>query len=207
MTCAEFEIRLCDYLDGTLAPQARDEFEQHMAECAGCAELARDAGAAISFMERVAEPEPPPELLTRILFHSPLKAQGRTGIRQWVRSVLNPVLQPRLAMSMALTILSFAMLARFIPMQELKPADLNPSRIWAAVEDRGFRAWERKLKFYDSLKVVYQIQSTLREWRQQQDEEQRTSGSSAERTGQSADQRRLPVAAPSSSKGATERQR
>ena len=38
------------------------------------------------------------------------------------------------------------------------------------MEDRAVRTWGRTVKFYDNLKFVYQIQTTLREW-QQQDEE------------------------------------
>ena len=50
-------------------------------------------------------------------------------------------------------------------------SDLEPAEVWAGLEDRAYRAWARTVKFYDNLKVVYQIQTTLREW-QQQDEEQ-----------------------------------
>ena len=45
--------------------------ERHLAECPACAELARDSAAAVAFMERAAEVEPPPELITRILFDAP----------------------------------------------------------------------------------------------------------------------------------------
>ena len=40
--------------------------------------MARDAAAAVSFMERAAEVEPPPELMTRLLFEAPW-AQARTS--------------------------------------------------------------------------------------------------------------------------------
>jgi anti-sigma factor RsiW len=59
MTCAELEILICDYVDGTLGPDARTTVEQHLAGCRNCAELARDGAAAVGFMERAAEVEPP----------------------------------------------------------------------------------------------------------------------------------------------------
>ena len=67
MTCAQFEIALCDYLDGTLPSAEKAEVEQHLSACAACAELARDAGAAMAFIERVADVEPPPELVNAVV--------------------------------------------------------------------------------------------------------------------------------------------
>jgi hypothetical protein len=52
------------------------------------------------------------------------------------------------------------------------------------------RSWARTVKFYENLKFVYQIQSTMREWQQQQDEEQRVSPGSEDR---SLDERKLPA--------------
>jgi len=97
MTCANFEIALCDYLDGTLAPAEKAEVEQHLSTCASCAELARDARAAIAFMERAADVEPPPELVTRMFAIPSLpeaRASMRTGILSWFRNLMQPVLQP-----------------------------------------------------------------------------------------------------------------
>ncbi|HVN04519.1 MAG TPA: zf-HC2 domain-containing protein [Bryobacteraceae bacterium] len=195
MTCAELEILICDYVDGTLGPDARATVEQHLAVCRDCADLARDAAAAVAFMERAETVEPPPELMTRLLFHAPW-AHAKTpvtGIRNWFRKALHPVLQPRFAMGMAMTILSFAMLARWVaPARQLRPSDLSPAAVWSGVEDRVYRSWQRTVKFYESLKVVYQIQTKLRDWQQQQEEEQRPAAV-IEKSGSGADTHRLPV--------------
>ncbi len=195
MTCANFEIALCDYLDGTLGAAERAELERHLAGCAACAELARDAGAALSFLERVAEVEPPPELVTRLFTIAQMpeaKTRVRRGIRGWFERLFQPMLQPRMVMGFSLTILFFGMMARCagIPGKRLNPADLEPGHVWAGVEDRVERGWERSVKFYESLRFVYQIQSRLREWREQQ--EQDTATAPAETT----DERRLPVYQP-----------
>ena len=87
MTCANFEIALCDYLDGTLAPAEKAEVEQHLSTCAACAELARDAGAAIAFMERVADVEPPPELVTRMFAIPGMPRGAGLGARGYPRLV------------------------------------------------------------------------------------------------------------------------
>jgi len=57
--CAEFEVLLADYIDGTLAAGQRTEFMRHMETCTACGELARDAGRAVALMERAADVEPP----------------------------------------------------------------------------------------------------------------------------------------------------
>ena len=200
MTCAELEVLICDYVDGTLGPDARATVEQHLAGCRNCAELAKDSAAALGFMERAADVEPPPELMTRLLFQAPW-AHGRTatsGIRSWFGKVLHPVLQPRFAMGMAMTILSFAMLARFVaPARQLRPADLSPSAVWTGLEDRVYRGWQRTVKFYENLKVVYQIQTKLHDWQQQEEEEQRTA---PEKSGRAPDTHRLPEKGPEGTK-------
>ena len=194
MTCAELEILICDYVDGTLGPDARTTVVAHLADCRNCAELAHDAAAAVGFMERAAEVQPPPELMTRLLFQPPW-ANSRTtatGVKNWFRKVLHPILQPRFAMGMAMTILSFAMLARWVaPARQLHPADLSPTQVWAGLEDRVYRGWQRTVKFYESLKVVYQIQSKLHDWQQQQEEEPKQTDT--EKSGRGPDTHRMPV--------------
>ena len=71
MNCAETEILICEYVEGGLAADLKSELERHFAACPACAELARDSAAGFAFMERAAEVEPPPELITRILFEAP----------------------------------------------------------------------------------------------------------------------------------------
>ena len=57
MTCADLEILLADYVDGTLRGEEKSALESHLAGCAECAELARDASGAVAFMERAATVE------------------------------------------------------------------------------------------------------------------------------------------------------
>ena len=194
MNCAELEQLICDYVDGTLPSTRKAEVERHLEACPACAELARDSAAAVAFMERAAEVEPPPELITRILFDAPWTRKAPAKPRGWLGNrlgkLIGPVLQPRFVMGMAMTILSFSILNRFVPMQQLKAADLRPAEVWASLDDRAHRAWARSVKYYENLKVVYQIQTLLRDW-QQQAEDQKATQSSEPKT----DDRKLPVKA------------
>jgi len=166
MNCAEAELLICDY--ATRSSAERFELERHLGGCPACAELARDSAAALAFIERAAAVDPPPELITRILFDAPWSKPQKSKARHWMAELLSGFLQPKFAMSMALTVLSLSMLARFVmPVRQLRKEDLQPSQVWASIEDRAVRTWGRTVKFYENLKVVYQIQATLKEWQQQ----------------------------------------
>jgi hypothetical protein len=168
-SCTEFEVLLSDYIDGTLSQAARDDMDRHMAECAPCAEMCQDAAAAVKFIGTIRPVLPPPDLITRIAYQAPsgpmrdpLQRRGlfAFAIGRW----LQPVLQPRFAMGMAMTILSFAMLERCtgIQVQHIRPADLNPVRVWDGFQDRALRTRDRAVKYYENLLVVYDVESKLR---------------------------------------------
>ena len=172
MTCAELEILLCDYVDGTLRAEERTALESHLAGCSACAELAKDVAGVTAFIETVAPAEPPAELLTRILHELPTARPATKKQSWWWKLTGGPVqalLQPRYVMGMAMTVLSFSMIARFahIEPRQLRPADLDPVKIWASIDDRTHRMWDRTMKYYDNLRLVIEIQSRLKEWTDQ----------------------------------------
>ena len=174
MTCAELEILLCDYVDGTLRAEERTALESHLAGCNACSQLARDVAGVTAFIETAAEVEPPAELLTRILHHAPqgriVEADRPSWIKRLFGGWVESVLQPRYVMGMAMTILSFSMLARFahIEPRQLHPSDLDPVKVWQGIDDRSHRAWDRAAKYYDNLRLVIEIQSRLKEWSEQE---------------------------------------
>jgi hypothetical protein len=169
MNCGELEILLCDYVDGTLDATQKQALDAHLRECVACTEFARDVTGAVAFMERAEDVIPPPELLSKIAFHIP-ESSGRTakarGIGSLLSNWLRPIMQPRFAMGFAMTILSFSMLVRFAGFEDrpLKPSDLSPMKVWAATDDKVHRSWQRALKYYESLRLVYEVQSRFKEW-------------------------------------------
>jgi hypothetical protein len=179
MTCAEFEVILSDYVDGTVTVEQRRAVEAHADECANCRELLRDVFQAVSFLEGVEPVAPPPELITRIVYHAPrgrIRDEFEKGgfFHRIFSKWLQPVLQPRFAMSMAMTILSFAMVERCtgIRPQQIKAADLNPVVLWNNLEDKTLRTWDRTVKYYENLRLVYEVETRLNEIREQQDASQ-----------------------------------
>jgi anti-sigma factor RsiW len=176
MNCADVEILLADYVDGTLAADQKSALTGHLSTCKACEELAGDIAGAVAFMERASDVTAPPELVTRILFEISSGPSHQVVKPSWMRRIfgnsiggklLEPLLQPKYAMGMAFTLLSFAMLGRFagIEVRGLSRADLDPVKIWTAAEDRATRTWQRGVKYYESLRLVYEIESRVKEWR------------------------------------------
>jgi hypothetical protein len=190
MNCAETELLICEFVDGTLTPAQKVQVNLHLSECPACRELARDCAAAVRFIAKAEEVAPPPELVTKILFEAPWRKNKSAveGLRGRLSAWLRPVLQPKFVMGAAMTILSFSLLSRVTPIHQIKPSDFEPKKVWTGLENRVLDTWDRAVKFYDNLKFVYQIQTTLRDW-QQQDAEQRSDKRQNSRT----DDHKLPV--------------
>jgi anti-sigma factor RsiW len=189
VNCAEFESTLADYVDDTLDASGRASLERHASLCAGCRAFFEDVTGAAAFLRRVEDVEPPATLITRIAYQAPLGRTREPYERQGLLSRLaskwlQPVLQPRLVMGMAMTVLSFAMLERCtgVKVQNIQAADLSPVRVWGGVEDRAVRLKDRVVKSYENLRVVYEIETRLKDLEQQQetfDDQPRTSGSTS----------------------------
>lgn len=182
MHCEEFEVLLADSLDGALTPEQNAAFRNHLAACPACAAMAVDVRTALNFMERAAVVEPPRDLADRILhatnsgWEFRLRAKGLRGL---VNRTFAPVLRPRLVMGAMLTLMSLTMLTRCAGTKStLTAADLDPVRLWSSLDDRTHRLWDRTMKSYESLRVVYEIRTQLGEWKQQQAEEEEAAADS-----------------------------
>ncbi len=177
ITCAEFEVLLADSMDGALAAAGRESernaFAQHLETCPACAAMAEEVRSAVSFMELAAEPEPPAELTARILHATnsgwELKLR-EAGIRGWINRLFAPILQPRFVMGAMLTVMSLTMLTRCAggPKSTMTAADLDPVRLWTQLDSRGHRVWDRAVKGYESMRLVYEVRNQIDDWNKQQ---------------------------------------
>src|SRR5579863_2297593 len=168
LSCAEFETLLADWIDETLATPAREAeraaFVHHREFCASCAALLEDASSAVAFMERAADVEMPPALVSKILHATnsgwEFKLRGR-GVSGWINRTFAPVLRPRIVMGMVLTLVSMTMLTRCAPNHTLTPADLDPVKLWSSLDLRAHRTWSRAIKSYESMRLVYEVKSQI----------------------------------------------
>src|ERR1035438_2333153 len=177
-SCAEFEMLLADWLDETLPASQRDTFVRRVESCPACAALLEDASAAVAFMDRAAEVEMPPALVSKILQATnsgwEFKLRGR-GISGWINRTFAPVLRPRFVMGAVLTLVSATMLTRCAPNRTLTAADLDPVRLWTSLDDRTHRIWDRTVKSYESMRLVYEVKNQINDWTEQQKQEDEAS--------------------------------
>jgi hypothetical protein len=169
MNCGDVEILLAEYVDGTLRREVKSAVKKHLDSCVACRDLAHDAAGAVALIGRAARVEAPPELVTRLLFevtHGSSRAVIKPPLARrlfgpLLGSWLGPVFQPRFAMGMATTLLSLAML---VHARQMRTSDLNPVKMWAGAENQISRGWERGVKYYENLRLVFEIQSRLKQW-------------------------------------------
>jgi anti-sigma factor RsiW len=176
MKCTEFESILADYLDGTLSNTERAALELHAAECAPCGEFMAEVTGGAAALKNLEPVDPPPALVTRIAFQAPLGRirdpyEKQTVWSSFVIKWLQPAIQPRFVMGMAMTVLSFTMLERCtgVKVDRVPAADLSPAHVWGGMEMKAVRLKDRVLKYYENLRVVYEVEARLRELQRQQD--------------------------------------
>jgi len=180
MKCPEFESILADYLDGALTQSECAAVELHAAECAVCGVFMAEVIGGAGLLKNLEPVEPPPALITRIAYQAPLGRVRGPFERQtiwgtFVSRWLQPVLQPRLVMGMAMTVLSFTMLERCsgVHVERVAAADLNPVRVAGDMELKAVRLKDRMLKYYENLRVVYIVEARLRDLQRQQEENEK----------------------------------
>jgi hypothetical protein len=93
----------------------------------------------------------------------------------WHRGVLTPqirqaarqVLEPRLMMTAAMAFFSIALTLNLtgIKLTELRPADLQPSRLRATLTRQYYSTNEQVMKYYENLRLVYEMEARVRELR------------------------------------------
>jgi hypothetical protein len=187
MTHLEIENLASDYLEGLIDAPLRTAVEAHLADCAACRELVADVRHALELCRSAEEPEPTPWLVSKIM-------RATVGQRQptWTEQVaafFRPLLQPRVAYPIAMTVFTFSIIvnAAGLNLKSLRIEDLNP-RTWVNRADRqGHLMYARVEKFYYDLRVVYEIESRFRQLRgTSQGEEEETPSAPAGGTSQGA---------------------
>ncbi len=70
--CGQCEAMLADALDGVLSSEDREFFALHLAQCPSCSSMLADAQRGAAWLEllRAPRPEPPADLVDRILLHT-----------------------------------------------------------------------------------------------------------------------------------------
>jgi hypothetical protein len=182
MTCSEFESLLNQALDDTLDGAARQRFEAHKAGCPVCLQSFTEVEAGLNWLESLPEVEPPARLLHSILAETTYAAKKHAPatetsgwlqtVREWLRPVLEPAMQPRFAMSAATAFFSVTLVLNVAGFHvgTLKGTDLRPSAVIAGISQFAGETEGRLVKYYENLRFVYEIESRVRQFKNATDQ-------------------------------------
>jgi len=190
LDCTQFEALLSEALDGTLSEPALAGFRVHAAACADCGPLLAGAQAGMNWLNSLPEVEPPRNLVRNILIATsgasvaaPARqavsvSPWRDRLRGWTRPlapVFSTVLQPRFALSLGMAFFSATVLlnAAGLHLSSLRAADLRPSAIQENLARTYNETTARVVKYYENIRLVYEIESRVQEIRNATREEDR----------------------------------
>ncbi|MBZ5553966.1 MAG: zf-HC2 domain-containing protein [Acidobacteriia bacterium] len=162
MNCNHFEDLWIDYLDETLDGATRRQVEEHLSHCEQCTALAAEMRGNRFLASAIPEAEPPLGLITRII----AETSGAPAVPAWydfIFDFIRPQQLPKLAMGslMAVASLAVVLYAVGLDFRHLTTADLKPSRLWEHTNREVHLAYSRGVKYYNALRIVYEIQSRV----------------------------------------------
>jgi hypothetical protein len=202
MSCSEFDALLSQAIDGTLAGERLATFEAHGRVCQLCGPLLREADTGRSWLKSLTEVEPPDQLVANILLRTsgvvsthrhvagePVATSWMDHVRNWAGVIATPIVamarQPRFAMSfgMAFFTLSVTLSLAGVKFSDVRHLDLRPS----AIRRTYYETSGRVVKYYENIRVVYEIESRVRQFKEaaapaQQPSEQRNNNDPKNKT-------------------------
>jgi len=163
-TCDLVEARLSDYLDGLLTGPERAAFEAHANSCPECAPLIESVRSLVGEMRAMEEVEAPPRLVYSILDKTLGPRETLTGWQGFL-NVIRGLATPKLAYGMASVLATLIILvgASGFSLRKPKLADLRPATIYHNADRQAHLVFARSVKYVSDLRVVYEIQSRLRQ--------------------------------------------
>ena len=202
--CGQWETLLAEALDGLLRPADEATFSAHMAACPACAALFEEARQGREWLEFLAtESEVPAGLLERILAktgpgqtaEAMLATAGGTVVPMmpaWQRpgfmGYIRRFAEPRLMMTAAMAFFSIAMTLNLtgVRLSAIRLSDLRPNAVRAYMERQLTMASTPIVRYYDHLRLVYEVQSTMRQLRRSSEGERQGEGEEDRRRSQPA---------------------
>jgi anti-sigma factor RsiW len=164
-TCEQTEQLLTDYLDGLLPAEEQHAFNRHVNSCERCTPLVSSVMHAIGSLKALPELETPTRFVYNVLDATlgPRETvSGWAAFLAWVRGFASPKFAYG-AVSVAATFLMIVTVSGSINWKKPKLADLAPSNIYRNTNRQVHLAYARGTKYVSDLRVVYEIQSRLKQ--------------------------------------------
>ena len=177
--CDEWESLIADALDGTLSAADAAAFTRHQNECPLCTQMLKETQQGKAWMGYLtAEPEVPADLLHKILARTSgtqqpgvvapaMSLPARPTWRRVGLPAVRQVFEPRLMMTAAMAFFSIALTLNLtgIKVTQLRAVDFQPSRLRATLTRQYYSTNEQVTKYYENLRLVYEMESRVRELR------------------------------------------
>jgi len=165
MTHLELENLTSDYLEGLLEPTLKREVEAHLSVCPSCLEMVGDARRAMELCHSAPKLEPSPWLVRKIMLAT--VGERKPSLADRLVAFFRPAFQPRIAYGIAMAVFSFSIIinAAGVNLRHMTVEDLNPRTWFLRANRAGHLYYARAEKFYYDLRVVYEIESRLRQLR------------------------------------------
>jgi hypothetical protein len=183
--CGHWETLLADALDGLLRPEDEATFTSHMAACNSCTALFEQSRRGREWLEFLSpDPEIPEGLLDKILAatgpgqvagYGIVTAEGAAALPMppvWQQKPgfmarIRRFAEPRLMMTAAMAFFSITLTLNLtgVRLSDLRLSDLRPSALRSIMERQLTVASTPIIRYYDHLRLVYEVQSRMRELR------------------------------------------
>ncbi|HEX4036540.1 MAG TPA: zf-HC2 domain-containing protein [Acidobacteriaceae bacterium] len=176
LRCEEWEALLADALDGLLAAKEAGAFTAHSESCANCGDLLAHAQQGRDWLVYLhEEPDVPAGLVGKILEKTagpgampvPVAVGAGPGAVAMAMPWRRSFHETRLLMTVAMAFFSIALTLNLagVKLTTLRLADLRPAQIGSTISRQFYTGWGSVVRFYDNARLVYQLESRMRELR------------------------------------------
>ncbi len=191
LRCEEWEAQLADALDGALTDEDRASFELHTMECSTCALMLGEAEKGQQWLQFLhPEPQIPAGLLQKILTQTTgaalpalaananvtvMPLPSATGKPEWKHFAgMRRFVEPRMMMTAAMAFFSIALTLNMagVRFTSFKAQDLRPSVLRSNLQRQFYTAKAPVVRYYENLRVVYEVESRMRELRRTSESEE-----------------------------------
>lgn len=185
ISCADFDARLTDALDGVLSGQELEEFRAHVEACMDCGPMYQQVSRGMEMLRSLEEVEPPANLVHNILAKTSQREQrvvatvpgqpvswGRR-IADFISPSLAPafanvsfrgMMQPRFAMTLAMTFFSVSLIlnAAGVRVKDIQHMDLRPNAIATSASLTYHETTAKVVKYYENIRFLNEWESRLK---------------------------------------------
>lgn len=185
ISCAEFDARLTDALDGVLSGRELEEFRAHVEACMDCGPMYQQVSRGMEMLQSLEEVGPPANLVHNILAKTSQREHrvmatvpgqpvswGRR-IADFISPSLAPafanvsfrgMMQPRFAMTLAMTFFSISLIlnAAGVRVKDIKHMDLRPNAIATSASLTYHETTAKVVKYYENIRFLNEWESRLK---------------------------------------------